>query len=194
MRLTSWNENRRPMSWLWIVVVGVVPSAIWGVLTWYGIRHLDATDHEWLAAFYALVWTAPIGGSFGTFAVVEFNRRLFSMQWLRPYKEDARGPRPAQEGIRLRMSPRIEPIVAGAIERLLFTTLAIVVLGSSDPPNTAIAALGAVSALYIGLKAIKRMSTTQVQIHTSIHSIWGSGSSLAFAVLAGWLYWRALQS
>ena len=46
---------------------------------------------------------------------------------------------------------------------------------------------------YVALKGIKRMSAVETQVFASIHSIWGTGVSLSFAVLAGWLYWHVLN-
>ena len=83
-----------------------------------------------------------------------------------------------------RFTPRIETVVTGVIERTLFTTLAIPLIRAGD----AVTILGAICAVYIGLKAIKRVQITDKITIASLHSIWGSGVSLGFAVFAGWLF------
>jgi hypothetical protein len=47
---------------------------------------------------------------------------------------------------------------------------------------------------YVALKGIKRMRSGETQVFTSIHSIWANGVSLSFAVLAGWLFWRVVNT
>lgn len=111
---------------------------------------------------YMALW-----GFVGTMFFTELVRKVFYHQGLR----------------QKRMAPRIRPILTGVIERLLFTILAIVLIRADS-----FTALGAIAAGYVGLKGISREEKTKDPIYVSLHSIWGSGVSIAFAVFAGWLF------
>ena len=170
------------------LAIGLVVVAL---LSWYTYdpiyisgRWLGVDADRWLVAY---VWTAILMGSVGTWWFVELNRYVYSLKWFLQYYQHPQ----------LRLTPRIEPIVTGVLERGLFTTLSIVLLqgtGNSGDSNGAIAGgsavLGAICAAYVGLKSIKRVQAQSIQIYSSLHSLWGSGVSIAFAVLGGWLFWQ----
>ena len=75
--------------------------------------------------------------------------------------------------------------MSGIIERMLFTTLAIVLLAGESNGGAKPAIPGAVC---IALEGFKRDQVTENSEYVTIHPIWGSGVSMAFAVLGGWLF------
>ena len=191
-----WGGNRDtgpiegPRWWWWFVVL-----LAWAILTWlmwtFVIPHIQVGP-EWLqiaAAAVAAYLVVGFGGLAGTFVFVEGNRWLFSRDSLRPYDAKDHPPpvkKPAQRDIEPRRSPRREPIATGIVERLLFTSLATVLLAGSGDARPAV--LGAICAGYVALKGFKRSQPSTDPEYATVHSIWGSGVSLAFAVLAGWLF------
>ena len=131
------------------------------------------------AILWAYIWTAVIGGFLGVTLFVEFTRTLFSRDSFRPFTDGGK----SQESIELRRVPRIEPIITGIFDRLLLTTAAIVLIRFKH-----YGALGGIAAAFIGIKGIKRMTAQPLSVNVSIRSLWGTGVSVGYAMLAGWLF------
>ena len=197
--ISRWNKSRGPAGWksisLW---VSIAATALWvwitGVYTFDSFPQLLPWPIEWLRdrnsgwgdAFVAsFLWTATVGGSAATYALVEFNRNVFSSRALLPFV----GSGSLRGKPQRRMTPRIEPVISGLVERLLLTVIAIQLIRVDQ-----LGAAGAIFVAYVVLKSIKRMQAQQVAINVSIHSIWGSGVSVGFAVLAGWMFNHVLTS
>ena len=164
------------MNW-WEWALALALSAGWVAVT---LGYPFWQEWEWQrstgGAIAAYLWVGA-GGAFATFFVVEFNRWLISQS---PFVLEGEGPQQ-------RTAPRIRPIAEGVIERLLFTTLAIVVLGFSGGGPTVV---GLVSVAYVVLKGVRRfrLMSDDKRATNAIHSIWGVGVSLAFAAYGGILY------
>ena len=73
------------------------------------------------------------------------------------------------------------------IDPLLFTTPAIVLFNQALENGGVL--FVAVSGGYLALKGFVREEKTGEQVLVTIHSIWGSGVSLSFAAIAGWMFW-----
>ena len=184
-RLWRWNMDTRSASkWTWLVLGG--SSAIWNAVTLIfliGGYASRLSSDTWVGVAIAYGWWAVFGGTVATWLFAEVNRWLFS-------QESLRGALPYQP----RYTPRIEPALTGLIERLLFTSLAVILLNQTvangmrqgGEPGM----LGAICAGYVALKQVKRMQSTREseKVAVSIHSIWASGVSLAFAVAGGWMF------
>jgi hypothetical protein len=183
-----WNLNRYPLGrkqWLWWLFL-VVGNAVWAILThalvfnWVPNGLPWGSEMTW-AIVVAYFWTAILGGALGSNLVVEFTRTLFSGDKFRPFANDRGGQ--SQVPFELLKAPRIEPVVTGIIDRLLLTTIAIVLIRFKR-----FGALGGIAAAFVGLKSIKRMTAQLVNFNVSIRSLWGTGISVGYAVLGGWLF------
>ena len=149
----------------WVFWKTPVPAGYWGPLS---IKHI-------YGGAVAYGWVSVVGAGLVTSLFVEINRSLFSWgillpKWVKPQP---------------RFGPRIEPVATGIMERLLFTTIAILLIGNNQINGLVVASTG-----YIGLKAVKRWQAMAQEetVLASVHSIWGSTVSLAFAAGAGWLF------
>lgn len=169
--IIRWNHSPWPSSLLLLVLL-LVLSVAWGILSGIVISENWFIGSKVAAILVAFGWTWLLGSTLVSLWFSEAIRYLF-------YLMDQRQPR----GIL-----RIVSISNGMIERLLFTFLAIILL--RPPLDNKATALAAILAAYVGLKSISREQKTETQTWVSIHAIWGSGVSMAFAAFAGWLFWE----
>lgn len=104
--------------------------------------------------------------------------------------------RTESEASRGRWSPKVAPLLTGMFERFFIGVAAIALLRPSDPN---INALAIVVGGYVVLRTFRidlggagqgRASLRR----SSVHALWNVGTSVAFAVLAGWLFWRVPYS
>lgn len=169
--LKNWWFHRARMPW-WLAALLLLVLVGWGISTALYIR-LDGRKFDgWLTylepSLTAYLWVG-IGGFLTILFLSGVNRRIFYKLGLSQVPE----------------APVYRPIVTGVIERILFSTVAIFLVSKGQ--YTALVTLGAA---YIGLKGISREEKTDRQIFVSLHSLWWSGVSIAFAVFAGWLFWH----
>ena len=200
-RFHNWNTNREPTrgrSLAIILLVSVVVTVgLWAYWLWAVVPGQSWAKPCRIAngVFVAYVLIDIVGAGLWTHLLVEFNRWLYSDIRFRQYGGHFRRSPPfyTADPPQLRFGPRIEPIVTGFIERVLLTTLSLVVLVFAKDPNNSsidVTALIGIAGGYVGLKAIKRLqaiSQTETMA-ASIHSLWGSTVSVGFAVFGGWLF------
>lgn len=184
---TRWNNNRGPSGlrelgvWLLFVVPWTLGTYAYSVPSHYSWMNWLTLTYWWSGfsrPFVGYVWMTLLGAGISTMLFVEFNRLLFSLRILQPYGTTA-------ESL-CRKGRRVEPIITGAIERLLLTTVAVPLI-NQYPTAVAVIVTG-----YVALKGYKRTLEGQPTTVT-IHSVWGSGVSAAMATLGAWLFWHAQE-
>ena len=184
------NYDTRAMTLPWLIFY-LAFFILWGgfalwlvnkpSLSWYDLIGVNS-----FALFIAYVWIGS-GGALATMPLAEWTRWLFSRQMFLPLSSLGAGPI-LRENPQRRMGPRVEPLVTGVIERLIFTTIGTFLLSVDDGKH--VGSLAVIAGGYIALKAIKRTrsETSEQSINVSIHSIWGSSISVGFGILGAFYF------
>ncbi len=180
--LARWWFLRDPISWrvaavLFLLFLAVAfftcSTIVEGLMSPMGCARFLWGWKFWIATLVAYVGVAWLGGTLATLLFVEVNRKVL-------------------HGMGLTQRPRAtiwRPVFTGLVERTLFATLAIIMFKPGLPPSV-VTALVTIFGIYIGVKQFSREERTTRPEYVSLHAIWGSGVSLGFAALAGWVFWQ----
>ena len=172
-----WNDFGQGMHWMGILLGGALVFAwLWHVSCYTGEIGLSCLGRPLASPFLVAYVVVGAGGMLGTLVFTEMNiRALRSMK------------------VRMQVTvPRLRAVYTGALERVLFTTASIVLLHPGSGSGLPLA-LAAITIAYVGLKGFAREERAEGQFSVSMHTLWGTGVSIGFAVFGGWLFWQVRQ-